>query len=153
MFRSLTIAALALGVAGTTALAQSNVSSQLKARQGLMRVNVINLGILGAMAKGEVDYNAEAAQAAADSLVGVSMIDQAVLWPEGSGEMDIDGTRAKMEIWDDPDGFMAAWEKYNTAVQAMQAAAGEGQAALGPALGQIGGTCQACHEAYQVPRN
>ena len=146
-----TAAAMAL-VSGGTAYAQ-DYAAELKARQGQFRVLAINLGILGSMAKGETEYSAEAAQAAADSVLAVSMINQGPLWPAGSDEMGIDGTRAKTSIWENNADFLAKWTALGEAAKVLQAAAGTGQAAIGPALGGVGGTCQACHEAHRAPVN
>jgi cytochrome c556 len=147
---SFAIAFTALGC-GTAVYAQDDFSAQLKARQGQFRVLAINLGILGGMAQGKTEYNAEEAQAAADTLVAVSMIQQAPMWPEGSDEMSIDGTRAQASIWDQNEDFMAKWNDLGPAVKAMQASASDGQEALGPLLGQVGGTCKACHDNHRAP--
>ena len=143
------IATLALG----TAAAAQDFGGQLKARQGQMRIIAINLGILGGMAKGEIAYDAATAQAAADSIAGVTMVAPGPLWPEGSDEMSIDGTKAKAEIWSDNAGFLAKYAELHTAALALQAAAGQGQEAIGPALGGLGGACKACHETYRAPMN
>lgn len=143
----------ALTAAATGSVQAQDYGKQLKARQGQFQIMAMNLGILGGMAKGETEYSAEAAGQAAASIVGVSMIHQPTLWPEGSDEMSIDGTRAKTTIWDNNADFLDKWMALGTAAKALQVAAGEGQAAIGPALGQIGGTCQACHEAHRAPAN
>ncbi len=57
------------------AMAQ-DFSAELKARQGQFRIMALNLGVLGGMAQGKIDYDADAAQEAADTLVAVSMISQ-----------------------------------------------------------------------------
>lgn len=145
--------ALAAMVSGTAVYAQDDFSGQLKARQGQFRILAINLGILGGMAKGESEYSAEAAQAAADSLVAVSMIHQGPMWPEGSDDMSIEGTRAQVTIWEQNDDFLAKWGDLGTAALAMQAAAGTGQEALGPMMGQVGGACKACHDTHRAPQN
>lgn len=145
-----TLAALAIMTTGTATLAQ-DFSGELKARQGQFRILAINLGILGAMAKGETPYDADQAQSAADSLVAVSMINQPPLWPQGSDDMSIEGTRALPAIWDNLDDVLAKWDDLGTAALSMQAAAGTGQAALGPELGKVGGTCKACHDDYRAP--
>lgn len=141
-------AATGLASAAAPALAQ-DFDAVLKARQGEMRIMAINLGILGAMARGNLEYNAEMAQAAADSLVAVSQINQRPLWREGSDNMSIDGTKALPMIWDDIAGFRADWEAFGEAAAAAAATVTNGQEALGPALRGIGGTCQACHEAFR----
>ncbi len=146
------IAATAM-ISGTVVYAQDDFSAQLKARQGQMRIMAINLGILGGMARGNIEYNADAAQAAADSLAGVAMINQGPLWPEGSGEDAINGTIALPAIWTDNAGFMERWAAFQDGAAALQAGASGGQAALGPLMGQIGGACQACHEKFQRASN
>ena len=115
-----------------------------------MRIIALNLGILGGMAQGKMEYDAGAAQNAADSLVAISGVHQGLLWPEGSDSMSLDNTKALPAIWDANDDFMAKWSDFGTAAAAMQAVAGDGQAALGPAMGQLGGACKACHDDYRV---
>lgn len=144
------VTALSICTAGI-ATAQ-DYSANLKARQGQFRIMAINLGTLGAMAKGEVDYDADAATMAAESIVSVSTIHQQPLWPEGSSEMDMDGTRAKPEIWDNWEDFASKWSALGDAAEAMQTAAGEGAEAIGPALGKLGGACKACHDDYRAPQ-
>lgn len=141
-----TVAALA----GTVAMAQ-DVPKEVKARQGQFQIMAINLGILGGIAKGAIEYDAATAQAAADSLVGISMVNQAPLWPAGTDNMSIDGTRAQPNIWENIDDVIAKWNAFGEAAKAMQTAAGEGKDAIGPALGAIGGTCKACHDDYRAP--
>lgn len=143
---------LAATVTGGAAMAQE-YKNQIKARQGQFWTLAINLGVLGSMAKGEVEYNAEAAQAAADSIKGVSMVHMATLFPEGSDNMMVDGTRAQPSIWDQNDDFMAKWAALGDAATNAAANAGNGQEALGPILGALGGTCKACHEAHRAPAN
>ncbi len=135
------------------AMAQDDFSGQLKARQGQFRILAINLGILGGMAKGETPYDAEMATHAADSLVGVSQVHQPPLWPEGSDNMALDGTRALPSIWDNRDDFLAKWQGLGEAVTGMQKVAGTGQEAIGPALGKIGDACKACHDDHRAPDN
>ena len=142
--------ALAVVVSGTAVYAQNDFSAQLKARQGQMRIIALNLGILGGMAQGKMEYDAGAAQNAADSLVAISGVHQGLLWPAGSDSMSLDNTKALPAIWDANDDFMAKWSDFGTAAAAMQAVAGDGQAALGPAMGQLGGACKACHDDYRV---
>lgn len=153
MLKTSAMAVCAATLLASPALAQDDFSDVLKARQGQFRIMALNLGILGGMAKGEVDYDAEAAQAAADTLVAVSMIQQGPHWPEGSDEMAIDGTRALPAIWENFDDFVTKWEGFGTAAANMQEVAATGQEALGPALGQIGDACKACHDDYRASQN
>ena len=61
----------------------------VKARKAHMQLYAHNLGILGAMAKGEVDFDAEAAQSAAGNLVMLAGINEASYWVEGSDSMSM----------------------------------------------------------------
>jgi cytochrome c556 len=150
IFAALLSASVALPGA---ALAQDAIQNALKARQGQFNIMALNLGVLGGMARGNMDYDAATAQAAADNLVAVSQIAQSFNWPEGSDNMSIDATRALPAIWDNLDDVVAKWEAFGTEAAALAAVAGTGAEALGPALGAVGGTCQACHEAYRAPAN
>ncbi|MCE0504840.1 MULTISPECIES: c-type cytochrome [unclassified Roseivivax] len=145
---------LAAAIAGLAmpAVAQ-DFDAQLKARQGQFRILAINLGILGDMAKGEVDYSAEAAQDAADSIQAISMVNQPPLWPEGSGADSRDGTRAKAEIWGDFDDFTSKWAALGEQATALQASAGDGREAVGAGLRELGGACKACHDSYRASPN
>ncbi|ETX30631.1 c-type cytochrome [Roseivivax isoporae] len=142
----------AFGLLATPALAQ-DFEAPLKARQGMFNILSINLGIIGDMAKGETDYDADAAQAAADSIVGVSMVNPAPLFPEGSDNAAIEGTRALPAIWEDLDDVVSKWNALGDAATNLQEVAATGQEALGPALGQVGNACKACHDEYRASDN
>ena len=150
MKKTFAVAATIAAIGATTAYAQ-DLPREVKARQGQFQIMAINLGILGGIAKGEIEYDAATAQAAADSLAGISMVNQAALWPAGTDNMAIDGTRAQPNIWETLDDVVAKWNAFGEAAKAMQAAAGTGKDAIGPALGAIGGTCKACHDTYRAP--
>ncbi len=148
---SLALAVAAFGFASAPAFAQG-FSGHVKARQGQFRVLAINLGILGSIAKGETPYDAATAQAAADTIVAVSMINQPPLWPAGSDNMAIEGTRALPVIWENMADVGAKWGALGEAAKGLQAAAGTDAAAIGAALGPVGGACKACHDTYRAPQ-
>lgn len=128
-----------------------DVPDAVKARQGQFRIMAINLGILGSMAKGETQYDAETAQSAADSIVAISNVNQGPLWPQGTDAMSIDGTRAEPQIWENLDDVLAKWSDMGDAAEQLQTVAATGRDALGPAMGQLGNTCKACHDDYRAP--
>lgn len=141
---------LAIGVAAVPAatLAQ-DFDNQIAARQGQMRVQALNFGTLSAMVRGQMEYDAETAQAAANNLAAIAMLDQRFAWPEGSSLMDVDSTQAMPDIWDDFDAFLAEWNGFVSAAQELQAVAGDGPEALGAGVQALGRTCGSCHETYQ----
>ena len=145
-------AALALAVTcGAGSVAAQSIEDTVAARQGQFKLFAAHVGPLVGMAQGNIEYDAETAQIAADNLARLTGLDQTFLWPEGSDNMSIDGTRALPVIWDDPDGFVARLTALQEGTAAMQAAAGDGLDALRGALGGVGGACSACHEDFRAP--
>ncbi|MFZ8941964.1 MAG: cytochrome c [Gemmobacter sp.] len=142
------IAALALIAGAATA---QEIRPEVKARQGQFQTLSINLGILGGMARGDVAYDAARAEAAARSIAGVSMVDIAALFPEGTDAMSIEGTRAEPAIWDNLPDVLTKWQALGAGAAAMQAAAAKGPQDIGAALGGLAGACKACHDAYRTP--
>ncbi len=142
--------ATALGALALPAIAQ-DFAGEVGARQGMFKIMGLNVGVLGGMARGNIPYDAEAAQVAADNLVAVSGINPLNMFPAGSDNAALGTTRAKPEIWANVPDVGAKWAAFGEAAVAMQAAAGTGAEAIGPALGALGGTCQSCHEAYRGP--
>ena len=141
-------AALALAPAATLA---QDFDNQVAARQGQFKIMALNLGMLGGMARGNIAYDADTAALAAANLVAVSQLDQSFHWPEGSDNIMLDTTRAQPSIWEDFDDFASKWGDFGVQAAALAEVAGTGQEALGTAVGALGGTCQACHEAHRGP--
>ena len=129
------------------ALADENPA--VEQRQGQFKLYVHNFGLMGAMAQGRIDYDAEAAQTAATNLYHVTRHDQSRLWPEGTDSFSIDGTRANPAIWENLDDFVEKFTAMQTAVEALQSVAGDGLPEMQAAFGPVGQSCQACHEAYR----
>lgn len=144
------LAAAALAVGAVAAQAQ-DFDNQLKARQGQFRIMALNLGVLGGMARGTVDYDAEMARMAAENIATIASLHQGAMWPEGSDNMELDGTRALPSIWDDNADFLSKWGAMGEAANSLVAVAADGQQGLGPAVGALGDACGACHEAHRQP--
>ncbi|SDY95969.1 Cytochrome c556 [Jannaschia faecimaris] len=152
MRRTIPTLAIVATVTVSVAFAASHAETprEVKARQGLMNIISINFGTIGDMVRGKDDYDAATAQAAADSLVGVGMIQHDNLWPEPT--LGIDGSRALTEIGEDRAGFLAIWDRFDTAAAGLQAVAGGGIEGLGGAVGELGQVCKACHDDYRLTR-
>lgn len=149
MFRKLALATAGLAIAATAVFAAGPFDGALNARKSHMRLYGHNLGILGGMAQGKIDYDADAATAAADNLVALATMSQGSYWPQGSDADSIEDTRALAVIWEDFPGVMSKIGDLQTATVAMQAAAGGGLEAMQAAMGPLGGACGACHKAYR----
>lgn len=123
----------------------------IEARQGLMQFYAINLGPLGGMAKGDVPYDAAAAQVAADNIAGVAALNLMAVWPQGSDQMSVEDTRALPAIWEAGSDIGQKSADLKAAADAMKAAAGVDLASLQAAMGPLGGACGACHKVYRAP--
>ncbi len=123
----------------------------IKARRGFFTLLGANIGPLGAMAKGEMEYDAAQAQLHADNLGQMAGYNPLPHFPAGSANADRAGkTRALPKIWSDLDDFQTKFTDFTSAVTNIKAEAGKGREALGPAVGKLGGTCKACHDNYRA---
>ncbi len=148
--RTALLGVAAAAIAGTAVFAagHANVEGAIKARKAQMQLNAFNLGILGNMAKGAVEFDAEAAQRAANNLNALAMMDTTDLWPAGSSASDVEGTRALSVMWETYPEVLEKAAALQTATEALAADAGSIDA-VRAGLGAIGGACGACHEAYR----
>ena len=62
-------------------------------------------------------------------------------------------TRSLPAIWEAGSNAAAIGGQLAEAAAALAAVAGNGQEALGPALGPVGGACGACHKDYRQSNN
>jgi len=153
MFKRLTAPALAVALALPLALPQAALADDaaIGARKAQFQLFAFNLGVLGGMAQGRMDYDAEAAQQAADHLFHLTRSNNLAMWPEGSDNASVENTRALPAIWENLEDFAQRYGALQTGAEAMQAAAGTDLASLQGALGGLGGACGACHDSYRAP--
>lgn len=146
---SIGLAALAaLGIGATAALAQ-DLPAPVKARQGQFQVMALNIGVLGNMARGNTEYDADQAQTAADNLVTMSRIDQSFHWPQGTDNFQLDGTRALPAIWENLPDVIEKWQAFGAAAEGLAEVAGDGLDPMRAQLGEVADTCSACHDEYR----
>lgn len=122
----------------------------VKARQGFMQLSAFNIGTLAGMAKGQIGYDAEQAQAAADNLKLLSMMNKKAMWiPGTSNDKPELKTEALAKIWAADSEIGEKAKAYNKAAADMAAAAGQGLDALKAQLPALGKSCKGCHEEYR----
>jgi cytochrome c556 len=118
-----------------------------------MQIYSFNLGILGAMAKGEAEYDAKLAGASANNLLAAAQMDNGAMWPQGSGlDAYADKTSAKPEIWST---YPKTAEKHAVLTEAavkMAAEAANGLDAVKANIGGIGKGCKGCHDDFRAPK-
>ncbi len=137
-------------LSGTAALAQ-DANPAIAARKAHMDLYGFNLGILGGMARGNVPYDAELASTAASNLAGLTALDIAYYFPEGTSTADTPDSRALPAIWENLPDVVAKAEALSTAAAGLADVAGNGVEALQAGLGPVGQACGACHQSYRQP--
>ena len=127
------------------------IDDAIKARRAFYTLLNANIGPLAAMAKGEVDYQAELAQLYADNLGQMAGYKKVPHFRQGSSKDDRPGkTRALAKIWSEVRSFQKKVDDFKAAALNVKAEAGKGRAALGSAVGKLGSTCKACHDEYRA---
>jgi cytochrome c556 len=152
-FRSILSATAVIAATGlgTAAIAQDDeLPFPVQARQGQFKMLGLNMGVLVGMARGEREYDAELAQAAANNVVTISQIDQSFHWPEGTDNMSLVGTLALPEIWDNLPDVLEKWSAFGAAAEGLAAVAADGQEAMAAQIGPTFAACNACHDSYQA---
>lgn len=144
---------LGAAITGSVVLAESHVKENpaVEARHHQMNMIAYHTGVLGAVAKGEMEYDAAMVSAAATNLAALANMERAVLWIEGTEQGAAPGSRAKAEIWSGADDFAKKFEDLATAASALVDA--PDAAAVGAGMGAVGESCKACHETYRGPKN
>ncbi|WP_417221944.1 c-type cytochrome [Amphritea sp.] len=154
MFVKAVLCASVLATAATPAVAEDFAfKDQIEARQGYFQMVKFNMGVLGEMAKGKRDYDADLAQAIANNLKSAASMDNQMMWPQGS-DMDAEGlsdkTKAKAAIWQADSEIGAKFKNFADATETMAANAGQGLDALRSAIGPLGKSCKSCHTDYRA---
>ena len=150
-FAFITMLGLTAALQSGASVADEASNPAVKARMAVMQLYANNLGQLGAMARGNSNYNSDAASAAANNLALLVQLDQSTWWPQGTDSEMLTETRALPALWQNFPDVMAKGAALGEAAQAMQAAAGSDLASLQAAMGPLGAACGACHKAYRVP--
>lgn len=153
MRTTLKILAAAAGITMfSTAIAGDDpLEDAIKARRGYMQVVVFNVGPLFGMAKGKIDYDAEAAATYANNLKVAAMMDNGAMWPEGSDNEFYSGvTRALPSIWKNYPEVAKANQAWKDATNELAVVAGDGLDALRSKIGAVGESCKGCHDDFRA---
>ncbi len=134
---------LGLILVGGLAYAGSATDPDAKARQDLMDANGGAMKTLGDMAGGKIPFDATAAGAAKAALVA-GAADVPVKFKNNTTDP---ASHAKPDIW-------TAWDDFTAKAGDMGKAAAKLDVTsldtLKAGLGDVGGTCKACHTAYKA---
>ncbi len=148
MFRTTVSAvAMVLGLAAvTSAVAQQDV---IKARQDLMKRSGQQMGVVNRMVRGQDPFDAAKVNAAFDAWA-----DKAEKLPGAFPANSRQGeTRALPKIWDDPNAWNAAIQKFRQDVSANRSKATANLDGLKEAVPAILNDCNARHENFRRPQS
>lgn len=132
-------------------VADEPFEAEVEARKAHMQLAKYNMTVLGGMAKGKRDYDADIASAVAQDMLAVATMNNMTLWPEGS-DNSVDGvdTKARPDIWAEGSDIMDKHLAWVEASETMAEDAGKGPEALKKAIGALGKSCKGCHKAYKA---
>jgi cytochrome c556 len=147
---SILIAAAALAGLGTALPAAAQFAKPedaIKYRKSAMTIMAAHFGRVAAMANGKVPFDPKAAAQNAEIATVMSTLPFAAF---GAGTDKGAETRAKPEIWAEPDKFNAGAKKMQDEMAKLNTAAKGGSLdAIKAAAGDVGKTCKGCHDDYR----
>lgn len=143
-----------VGIAGVAVADDGPHDKAIKARQAMFQLYSYSMGVLGAMAKGEIEYNAEVAQEMAANLDAAANLGQSTFWPAGSDNSNPENarTRALPELWETYPAVVEKGEDLAVAAAALAANAGNGLDALKSSMGDVGKSCKGCHDKFRAKK-
>lgn len=131
-------------------LATSALADPVSDRIGIMKSNGQQMSVLAPIARGQADYDAAVVMAALQKLSENAVaFDPATLFPEGT---DTGNTTAAPAIWEKPEDFLAAVEKFKADTAKAVEANPQDIDAFRAVFGDVAGNCGACHETFRVRR-
>ncbi len=146
--RTLAIAAVAMGLAGST-LAQMKPEDEIRYRQSVMNVVGRAFGPMIQMAQDKRPYSRDIVEKntrVMETVIGLHWDSFAPGTEKGAP------TKADMKIWSEMDKFKAAADKSVKAVGTLSETlkGGGDEKAVKSALGEVGKTCKGCHDDYRL---
>jgi len=137
---------IALGAVAGAALAQVKPDVLVKQRQSAMTLIGKYFGPLGGMAQGRAPFNAQVVQRNADYLAALSEMPWDGFDPSTANEK----SRAKPELFKEPDKVKQGVERFQSEVKKLQSVAKTGdEGAIKAQIGAVGKACAGCHDNYR----
>ena len=147
---SLTMAGAALGCLCTALPAAAQFAKPedaIKYRQSAFTVMGTHFGRIGAVVQGKAPYDAKTTAENASIVLMMSTLPYTAF---GEGTDKGGNTKAKPEVWKEPEKFQAAAKDMQAQVVKLDAAAKSGNLdAIKVAFGDAGKACKACHDNFR----
>ena len=131
--------------------AEDPFADAVETRHGLMLQMASELGKMGAMAKGEVAFDAAVSGKAAANLAAIASVLSMEQFPAGSEIDKSADSFSKPELWANEQDFLAKIADLNAAAAALQPLAVADLDSLKAGMGALGKACASCHTPYRVP--
>jgi len=147
--KKLFVAALA-GVGVLAASMAISAEDPISVRQALMKNTGAAMGTLGKMAKGEMDFDAAAAELAV-RIIHSTSYGVGFYFPKGSETGN--KTTASPAIWEKMGDFQATLAAFQAATSAAVASPPKTKEQLGATVGALGKNCGTCHKAFRIQRD
>lgn len=113
-------------------------------RQAVMKSIGGHMSAIGVILKNQVHMGDLAFHSS--GIAGLAEVAPEV-FPEGS---NVGKSKALDSVWEDPEGFAEAMDRFVEAADDMADAAKSGEMSLiGPAVQALGGSCKGCHDDYK----
>ncbi len=129
---------------------QPRPEQAIKYRQSAMTLMGAHFGRLNGMAQGRIPFDATVA---ADNAHLVALLAKLPFNSFGPGTDKGLPNRAKPEVWSEAGKFKEAVEAFQAEASKLDAAGKSGDLAqIKAAVGAVGKTCKACHDAFQSER-
>ncbi|SFD04970.1 Cytochrome c556 [Thiohalospira halophila DSM 15071] len=133
----------------SSAMAEKKDADYVEYRQGVFTAVAWNFGPLVAMAKGEIDFDADLAQRNAERIAQLASMPLEGFrgGPHDAGDGH---THAKDAIWENMDKFEGGMEKFQQEADELAEVAQQGE--LGPLRQQVsavGESCKKCHDNFK----
>ncbi|MBL8258685.1 MAG: cytochrome c [Candidatus Competibacteraceae bacterium] len=140
---------LGAGILATGYAAEGKPEDTVKYRQSLYNIIGWNFKPMGAMAKGEIPFDATAVARHAQY---VEMMSKALpeSFAQGTGPDAVKNTEAKPEIWTKTAEFDTKMKDFQREAAALNEVAKSGdEKAIKAQFGKTAETCKACHKAFR----
>ncbi|MFT2091747.1 c-type cytochrome [Paraglaciecola sp. 2405UD69-4] len=138
-----------VAVMAQPAKSAKQAAGAIEARQAIFKLVKSNVGILGAMNKGAVPFDAEILQTNAKRLEQLSLMVEDYFATDTS-KFDLD-TEAVDDIWKNQADFNEKADALTLAsVELYKAAAAGDESKYKSAIGGVFKTCKGCHDSYKA---
>ena len=145
----ITLAAIACSISGS-ALAQAKPEDVIKFRKSVMTIQAWHMRPMAAMVKEQRPYDQDAFAYNAQ-VIGLTARMKGEAFAPGTDKAADVETRAKPEIWTEPEKFKQALDRFQAEASKLVVASKAGSLdAVRPVFGAVAKACGACHDAFRT---